>query len=324
MLLRLRKGSTLITLSGDGATIAGCTYTPRTPDLSEQEATALLRSGGEVTALARRNVTESASVILVGSTATMLAQARALEALFAVEEAERRIAADKLYVEFRAEASGDIYRSEILAGRVEWPNQPLSPRLAGGAVELVVIWKRRYFWEDTALRTLPLSNGNGTNVATGLTVYNHNDADVGHDNFVDIAAGSVAGVLPTPARILMRNTTGVSYSPTDIYIGHNVQSAPNSFNPVLEAENSGAGGANVAFGEASNGFYRAVSWAGSAAVWAYWWTLSAAQLAQAAGNYFRVLARFASGPIFNLSARLSLRYPPDSPLTALYEGDEVR
>ncbi|GIV73533.1 hypothetical protein [Caldilinea sp.] len=318
MLLRLKRGTTTIILSGDGGVILGCTYTPRTPDVDEQEVRTILRSGGEITAMARRNVTESASVVLAGPASAILNMVRQLEALLPVESVDRR--GKSVYVEYRAEGTGDVYRSEVLAGRVEWPDRPLDPWLASGVAEVLVIWTRRYYWEDTTLRDVPLSNGNGSGVTTGLTIYNHNDGGAGHDNFVDIDGADVTGVIPAPARILLANTSGVDYSLRNIYIGHNVQSAPGTFNAILEGEASTAGGTTVADSGSSNGSYRSLTWSGPLNnIFGFQWPLGSTRLAQARGHYFRVLARLAglSGTVF---ARLSLRYPADLPLTAIAES----
>lgn len=324
MLVRLRRGSTVIPLSG-GGTIAGCTYVPRTPDLDEQAVTSILRDGGDVAALARRNVTESASVILTGTAAAILNQVRALEALFPVEAAARRPASERVYLEFRVQDSGDIYRSEILTGRVEWPsNVPIGPRLLGGAVEVTLIWQRRYFWEDTTLRAVPLSNGNGNNVTGGLTVYNHNDAGSGHDNYVDIGASAVGGVIPAPARLRLVNISGVSYGLRNLYIGHNVQASPSALNPIVEAESSHLAGSNINDTSASNGSYRRVNWAGDSDTIGFGWTLNAARLAAAKGHAFRVLARFASTPASDIFARAWIGYPPNIPVTELESADEVQ
>lgn len=324
MLLRLKNDTSTITLSGDGALVRGCTYVPRTPSISEQQVTSILRSGGEITALARRNVTESARVVLVGNATAILEQVRALEAMFPVDEAQRRASSGRMYVEFRIEDTGDVYRSEVLAGRVEWPDVPVGPRLASEAVELVVIWTRRYYWEHVSLLSVPLANGNGANVTDGLTVVNHNDGDAGHDNFVDIDGSDVAGVLPAPAYLSLRNTAGTAYWLRDVFVGHNAQSSPATFQAILEAEESLISGTNEATGTASNGFYRTVAWAGGQSDFqAFRWTLSGAQLALAGGNYFRVLARVVSGPSEGLFARLWLGYPASAPVSTLFGTDEV-
>lgn len=325
MLLQLRRGPTVVTLSGDGATIAGCTYVPRAPDIDEQQVRSILRSGGELSSLARRNVTESASVILSGSASEILAQARAVETLFPVEEAQRRTASTPVYVEFCIQDSGPLYRAEILVGRVEWPNRPVGPHLAGGAAELLVSWTRRYFWEDTTLHTVPLSNGNGTDVTTGLTIWNHNDGHAGHDNFVAVAGAHVQGVIPAPARVELLNNTDADYALRNIYIGHNVQATPGALDAVIEGETSTAFGATVSDGASSGGSFRRASWGGAQdhTSLLFDWTLSRTLLGHTQGNAFRLLARFANAPSGPVYAKVSLRYPAHTPITVLQETGEV-
>jgi hypothetical protein len=307
MLLQLVKGATTVTLSGDGATIAGCTYTPRTPEDSLNVVASNWRNGGEIVAQAKRNVTESVSVILAGSSSVVIGQVRAIEALFPVEEAQRRSASDKLYAQYRQEATGDVYRSEVLAGRVEWSPSLFSAGLASGAVEVTIIWQRRWFWEDTVLRDVPLSNGNGSNVTNGLTIWNHDDSGTGHDNWVSVGAASVGGVIPAPAQIEMETLQDIWLQ--KMCIGHNVQAAPTSLGVMLEGESSVKGGSNQADANASNGAWRQVSWSTNAnGVVIFQWNLSASKLAQMKGNYFRVLARIYSVPS-DAYVTVSLRYP---------------
>ncbi len=224
-------------------------------------------------------------------------------------------------MQYRQEASGDVFRSEILVGRVEIPSQSLAPNLSSGAMEVNITWKRRWFWEDTTLRAIPLTNSNGTSNVTGLTVWNHDDAGTGHDNWVDIAAANVTGVIPAPARLeLTLNQDAALYK---ICIGHNVQASPSSFSHILEGENSVGIGSNSSDANASNGQWRDVSWGTAVSdLQIFQWNLTAAQLAYAAGNYFRVLARVkdhAAGQF----VRVGLWWPTDTPLSRLVAAEEV-
>ncbi len=327
MLLKLVKGSTTITLSGE-TYIAGCTYIPRTPEDNVTATASSWRNGGEVSAVVKRNVTESATVILQGTASQMLAQARAIEALLPTEDAQRRAASTKLYVEYRQESTGDTYRAEVLAARVEWPNQPLTPWLASGAVSITIIWQRRWYWEDTTLRTLALTNGNGADVTAGLTVFNHDDSYstefplVSHDNWVSIAAAAVTGVIPAPAHIEITNNQTLALA--KICIGHNVQANPATLAHILEGEASTiAGAGDITDAGASGGKWRTASWTGAiTGTKIFKWTLSAAQLLAMGGNYFRVLARV-SGQAAGMYVRVGLWGPTSSALTLFAAAEEV-
>ncbi len=322
MLLQLVKGSTVIALSGDAYYIAGCTYIPRAPEDNHVEVASVWRSGGEVTSVAKRNIVESVSVILKGTEAQILAQARAIEALFPTEDAQRRPASQRVYAQYRQEASGDVFRSEILVGRVEVPSQSLAPNLASGAAEITIIWKRRWFWEDTTLRAIPLTNSNGSAVSSGLTVWNHDDAGTGHDNWVSIAAANVTGVIPTPAKITLETNQDIQLY--KICIGHNVQANPATFTHMLEGEASVAGGTdNAADANASGGLWRLVSWTGAqTALKVFQWNLTTTQMQKAAGNYFRVLARL-SNPSAGRYVRVGLWWPTATPLNRLTSTEEI-
>ncbi|MFZ3150253.1 MAG: hypothetical protein WA116_01060 [Anaerolineaceae bacterium] len=96
------------------------------------------------------------------------------------------------------------------------------------------------YWEgeETAV---PLTNLNGTNVTTGITVYNCND-NIGTSpnrrcNYVMVNSTYITGDLPTPPRIEFTNTDGTKIEvPTTLRIGWHVRNSGFTWN--YEAENS--------------------------------------------------------------------------------------
>ncbi len=146
------------------------------------------------------------------------------------------------------------------------------------------------YWEG-ARTQIPLTNANGTNNTAGLTIYNHDDAGAGHDNFATIAAASVAGTLPAPLEIRLQNTTGSAQGFLDFHIGNNTfdTSLPA---PIVEGESRTNGvGSVVAIGTASNGQVVSVSGSGT---WLLRYNLSASLLQRTAGRSMRLLGRFHS------------------------------
>jgi len=264
--LRLTDYTTTINLN-DFTSTRLIKYTPQSPNLSTVDLTPeSLRDGGERIVTTRRNVTESAEIIIIGSTMDAVRSiVRQIEALLRqAEEYQKRHVGARVYVELDPGASGTVYRSEILSGKVEWPDDTLSMWWANRKTRVVIAWTRRYYWEGPEIE-LPLTNGNGTNVTGGLTVYNHDDGDAGHDNYVQIAGADVGGVIPAPAKIRTLNTYNSSARSAQFFVAHNAFSTPTSFAHILEAENRNyvAGGAAPTADTSSSGGYRqGISWAG--------------------------------------------------------------
>lgn len=327
MILRITDGTTTVNLTGGtNSFYLAESYAPATPELSVIEAVAqAVRDGGDVTAATRRNVAETVTLAVVASAfSTVQTAMRGLETL--LQQALHRQSTGKgaqVWVEYRAADSGDVYRSELLYGRLEPdPEMTSAAWVAASAVRCVVMWQRRFFWEG-ARAELALDNTSTASKATGgVTVYNHHDSTSGHDNYVDIAAGDVGGVLPTPLELSFYNSYNSATRTYNVHIANNVFASPTTFTHILEAEDCTAvsgGAAATASASSSNGYYQAATWASDGETMALRWNLSAAFLAKAKGNRFRVLGRVASGTSTGLRAQLKTFLA----VTAIAETPEV-
>ncbi len=321
MLLRFTQDATTITLSGDGAYIAGCSYVPGTPKIADVS---------DMVGNQSVTVVESAEVVLTGTAAQIVAQVRAIEVLLSVAPMGQRWASDKrVYINYRAETSGNVYRSEVVAGRVEWPDKALTPRLASGMAAILVIWERRYWWED-ALTALGLSNAGTAKTTSGVTITNHNDASApAHYNYVNIDGADVLGSLPAPLKIMYVATAAIGTR--RFYVSANVFGEPASFKSAYEGEDSTAGGGAGESIEAdadcsgSTASFMRVTWTTSIAHTrnAYVWSIASTYLGYGAGAWFRVLARLENAPPANCYARLKIKFDGTTPLTTLWEGPEI-
>ena len=247
MLVRLVRGSTTLTISG-ATSFAGCTYVPRAPSLNEQEITSILQHGGDVTALTRANVVESCTVVVQGpGVAEVLVTVRSVEALLPVEDAERMGRAEPLYVEVSMDNGTSYFRSEILSARLEWPDRSQRAALSSGTAEILIIWKRRWYWED--LNELEATNG-------AVSVDNYAQNAVA-SNVLTITGSRVQGVIPAATRIVITNNNGADLEVGDIFIGHDVFGGMNNnAEHVIEAELAGG---STADGTSSGGAYRLFS-----------------------------------------------------------------
>jgi hypothetical protein len=328
MILRLTDGTTTVNLTG-GTIYGGAEYVPRTPEVSETEFTAAaLRDGGELLEATRRNVVESVPLVVTGADRSAIqTSVQSIEKLLeAATQRQRRGVGDRVFVEYRKADSGDVYRSEILTGRVE-----VGAETAGevwfeaGAIAVMVAWKRRFYWEGPESE-LSLSNSHGTGTG-GVTVYNHYDST--NDNFVDLSGGDVDGVIPAACRIEIENTDNVTARLDDVIIGHNIFSNPSSLDHILEGEDAayaaGGGSGSPATPDTSaysDGQYISATWTGDNLTQALRWTLSTTLLNACAGGWFRLWARvvFASSDT-KLTPRIT--FPSGTPLTVVSEAPEV-
>lgn len=210
MQLRLTNGTTTVSLSGT-APVLGCAYVPQPPASDVLRSAAMGLDGESLVTFSRRNVTESAVVVLEGTAASVLSTITAVERLFAeTGERVRTGLGPRVFVEFQTHTGADWYRSEIFQGVVAWPDNPARASLdaSTNALEMRLAWERTWYWEgpSTALQWVnqgapgtPLSSVSITNGDTGT---NENNAQV----------YQVLGDVPTPLVLQIANSSGASLS----------------------------------------------------------------------------------------------------------------
>jgi len=186
---------------------------------------------------------------------------------------------------------GPVYETPVYAWR--WENLPEMGASLRMGVRLVV---SRAGWWEGAEAAVPLSNITGSNVTTGLTVYNHNDGT--HVNYADVGAAAIGGDLPARCRLEVENS-GSGQVIGAVYASLNVRSAPASFGYVLEGEAAGlAAGSALPTSDvnSSGGQYQRASWSGTDEVVALGWEMSDTQMTAAGGRAIRPVVRFANTP----------------------------
>jgi hypothetical protein len=150
----------------------------------------------------------------------------------------------------------------------------LDMQLVSGKIVFDLNWERRNFWEGPQAQ-IPLSNPNGANNTSGLTVHNPGSA-AAPDNYVAISGPAVDGDLPAATRLELVNTTASAIDSTNntamIWIGHNFTD-PSGFTPfILDSS------ANVNINDAAEATVDT-------------WSLTAGQLSAASGRPFKALVR---------------------------------
>lgn len=213
MTLQISDGVNTVTLSGDGVAIKSCTYFPTPPE----------RNGDSY-----NDVTETFNVILEGTPAAIITTVNTIEMLLDQAATSARRNPDKrLIASYNVTGIAETHKSEILEGRVPWDPNPLYRRLQGAttAVQIAIIWRRRYYWElaDVALSTNTITNGTGGN---------------------SFAWSGIAGTLPAPLRLTLTNASGVSLPSRRFYIlndADNTMGTTAFLTPATPTQSWGAG-----------------------------------------------------------------------------------
>lgn len=294
MLLRITDGTTTYyTLSGDGSTILGCTYAPV--------------NGGD-----SESVAETALVVLEGTETAVRAVEDGVESILSLVRQREVMFAPYFYVEYRPSASGTVYRSKLLAGKVLRSENPARRRVESStnAVELTVVWERENFWEETTEQEIYLSSNTQTERTGGVTVYN-NDNATSSQNWGQAAANRVTGQVEAPVRLRLANASGADRFFTDFYLCNNVWSDPANLDAWLLGSEA-VGGATF-------------SWTGAVGHTTDAWIfpLSSTFLAKTQGRYFQVLVAFSSlssGLYFKAS--VGMWFPSLPSYTAIDETNE--
>lgn len=235
-----------------------------------------------------KHVTETLEITVSGANlAAIQTNVRAIETL--VEAAKRRTAnqsGPRVYFTAQWDGEGSSWRAEVTDARLETTDVPDQFRRA--KVDVALIFTRGPF--EGAEVQLSLTNGNGTNNTAGLAIWNHNDADAGHDNWVEIDAAEVGGTLPAPVRLQFVNKVNDTQAYRKWWLAVNAYNDPANFTHVIEGESRVTGyGTVTSSATCSSGGYNAHSITTSGQMQ---WDLSAAMVARCAGYPFRLLIRF--------------------------------
>jgi hypothetical protein len=237
-------------------------------------------------------VTETIEVTVTGaSVAAALTKVNEIDGMLnAARERQNTRRGLRVYLNY-APASQPSYRSEVFDGQftpaAKSISQGVGQRLLGYRLHLT----RSPFWEGASTQ-IPLTNANGTNNTAGLTVWNHDDSDVGHDNYVQIASTDVAGSVPAPVELRLSNADGATRYYRNFYVANNRWGT--GLAHIIQGETAiGGYGTPTSNGAASGGQYASLSGSG----WlTFRWLVPSASLEIIRGRYVRILAKFFAFP----------------------------
>ena len=200
----------------------------------------------------------------------------------------------------QVDSADGYYLSPVSGGWIEqMGNGPADRGYGSLAVKLHVT--RANWWEKAIASVVNLTNLQGDSkvdlIETGLLqVINHTDA--GHSGYVAIASTSVLGSLPARTVITYNNSTNDALLLRNLYINHNVYSAPATLGLILEGE-AGTGGTATVDAVCSGGYYQAITWSGTAANLLEYWTISGANVDKFACSECHAIARLKNVHAYN-------------------------
>lgn len=244
------------------------------------------------------SVTDTIAVTLSAATPPFVrSKKRSIENYFGLARRRQQWrSGDKVYLQFQlsTEGAGATYRAEVLDGRIDYVEDSIQES-AINYMECVIYVTRRPYWEgpETALE---LTNSSGIFAVTGLTIYNHDDATAGHDNYALITESQVSGTLPMPLKIEIKNLGTRQIKNVHICLDTLTDSAQN-LSPTVEGED---GVGNVG-GSYSGGLAKSFT---VNTTYTLAKTITSAMLGYIAGRSMKVLGKFTfSGTVY---AKISL------------------
>lgn len=272
--------TTGLALSGNVTGVTGFTYFPQTAELD-------IATGEYLP------VEETVELILSGTQLQIRAAVNALEAMCRQAYIRtNKLEGLRIYVEYKQSATDGVWRSELLAGRIEWLDNPGYRQLRETATKVKVnlIWTRTGYWEGVEVEARLSSLANLSAGVGGRLIRNTYDGTI-RGNQLSIAASAITGVIPTPAKVLLTNSSGGSKNYRNFYLSNNWEmTTPSNFYHIIEGEAAISGHTVINSSVASNSQYINGTFLGDTG--GFLLPLPTDILAQTAGRRFKLFARF--------------------------------
>lgn len=196
--------------------------------------------------------------------------------------------APEVTLKVQMSSDSSSWRSHVFFGTIQ-PDRDMFQSLPQSKIEATISITRDVF--RGTLTQLSLSNTHGS--GTAVTVYNHEDST--HRNSATITT-TIAGSLPAPVKLRLKNSSGGSLPFKNVYFGVNSHSDPANLDHIIEGEDS-LYGTTVVSSTSSGGNHKtstASELSYTNTVFA--WTLDSTFLSRAKGESFIMLARFKGTP----------------------------
>lgn len=299
-----------VTLHADDIIIAESGYSMSPAQLQETSSNDGFADGDRITRIRRGNVKEKISLLFKGGVNIAVANIETANRI--LSRATRRVnkpKGGKAYLQLKINEGDSYWTAEVFGGTLALGKDALDMEVVNGLLSATLECIREPLWEGP-LTAVPLTNGNGTNNTSGLTIRNHDDATTGDDNYVQIAAASILGDAPADLKMLIKNTDATTANVATVYVGQNVVHDPANYVPTLESDVATAGSSvsssTTSDAAYSGGSYKTFSWASSIETELCYWTLSSSFLAKCKNGYFRLLLRSISAANFQIKAKVRI------------------
>jgi hypothetical protein len=179
----------------------------------------------------QKEIETIAGLVLLGTRETVQETVRKIEDYFdSAQQAQKDLTLPKIYLE--VDTGGGYVRSEILDGILDTETEYYN-RISLDYTPVRIWIKRKNYWEGAEAQ-IPLTNENGTNNTTGLTVFNTNDMTgtppTQRVNYVKMTAANLPGSIPAPPRIEITNTYSSGETRlSNVWLGRSIDDAINPF-----------------------------------------------------------------------------------------------
>lgn len=258
------------------------------------------------------SITDQFSVLITGSSATDLRSKIAAISLMLEHARRHKDDSSAAWLYFSPDDPDDPggtipeWMSKIVNGMVMYDaNLDRNWRRSKAVVTIVI--EHQPYWDSSIEVQVPLTNGNGKEVTTALTIYNHDDAGASpyHDNWVYIEDDAIEGDMPGNTRLELTNNYASNRLYT-LWIGQN-WTDPTNFTHILEGEAS-TSGTDISDAGCSGGYYMRSALASGTEADLFTWALDATFLNACKGGYFKLLARFYYAAPTSVKFRVKLNY----------------
>jgi hypothetical protein len=243
MTVILRIGDTSasdISLTSSGVAILDTPWL-NTPDVNQQ-VLQNLEDGNSLGVPEWSNVTESIDLHISDSSAALVAaKVQSIERLLDLaRQGTLGYLDDKLYLRVQFDHDSLVWRSQILAAKLEMEegaNQIWKKYVRG-----TLIITLRYYFETESMQDVAVSSGPTSSATTSYaTIHNNDDALSAETNWVQIAAAQVTGSIPAPAKIYVKNISGATRNAYNVFMGNYVFNDPANVDPIFRGSQADGG-----------------------------------------------------------------------------------
>jgi hypothetical protein len=242
-----------------------------------------------------------------------------LEALFhAARLFELSQIGDKAEIYFSPwDNNADLYSCIIKNGHIQFDNDRDVIWIGKRVTQANLIIQREAFWEGPEVE-VPLATSAQSRRTGGVNIQNAQDS--WFTNTIRIEGQDVDGEKPADVRIEFQNNYGTTIG--SVWVSHNVNSDPTSFNHVLEAETATHSGSNQGpITDNFSGRYYVKTSIGESENSLLKWTISNTLLNQAKGNAFHAMGIFPNTTTYDEQALFKWQIRGISSPYSIWESD---